>query len=261
MWVVRDADSTIYLFGTVHVLKPETQWRTPAVDAALKESSEVWLEVVDMDDPAEAQPLLMKYGVDRARPLSSLLTEAQRAQLAAAAAELGLQPQALEPMRPWLAALTLTLTHLQKEGFDPSKGVEQLLTAAAKAEGKPMKGLETLEQQLSFFAGLPEAVQVQLLGETIDDLPRGEALLDSMVEAWAVGDVPTLERVFVDELRDSPEFYDVLLVKRNEAWARQIQELLAGQGTSFIAVGAGHLVGPDSVQAKLAARGIKSERR
>lgn len=265
LWVVRDADSTIYLFGTVHLLKSATAWRTPKVDAALAESQEVWFELAETGDEAAstkvATELMPTLGLDMAQPLSSKLNEADRKRLADAAGSVGLPVAQLEPMRPWLAALTLTVVPILKAGYDPKLGVDSLLATAARAQNKPVRGLETMEQQFRFFADLPQALQVQMLREVLDDVERGPQMLDQLSAAWAAGDGEAFERLFVDELRDSPELYKVLIVDRNEAWAQAIAERMKGSGVSFVAVGAGHLAGPDSVQAKLAGRGIRAERR
>jgi uncharacterized protein YbaP (TraB family) len=265
LWVLRDADSTVYLFGTVHLLKRETAWRSQKVDRALAESQEVWFELAEAGDEAAsakvAAELLPRLGVDTARPLSSKLTEADRARLAAAAAGLGLPVAQLEPMRPWLAALTLALIPITKAGYDPNNGVDKLIATAARAQNKPVRGLETMEQQFRFFADLPPEVEMQVLREAIDDVERGPQVLDQLSAAWAAGDEKAFERLFVDELRDSPELYRVLIDQRNEAWAETIKQRMDGSGVSFVAVGAGHLTGPDSVQAKLARRGIRAERK
>ena len=265
LWVVKDADSTIYLFGTVHLLKSATAWRTPKVEAALKESQEVWFELAETGDEAAstkvATELMPKLGLDAAHPLSSKLNEADRKRLAEASASLGLPAAQLEPMRPWLAALTLSIVPIIKAGYDPKLGVDTLLATAARAQNKPVRGLETMEQQFRFFADLPPEIELALLREAMDDVERGPKVLDELSAAWANGDGEAFERLFVDELRDSPELYKVVIQDRNEAWAKAIAARLQGSGVSFIAVGAGHLAGPDSVQAKLAQRGIAAERR
>jgi uncharacterized protein YbaP (TraB family) len=265
LWVLRDADSTVYLFGTVHLLKSQTAWRSPKVERALAESQDVWFELAEAGDDAASEAaaaaLLPRLGFDAARPLSSRLTAADRKRLAAATQGLGLPPAQLEPMRPWYAAVNLTLLPILKAGYDPSLGVDSLIAKAARAQNKSVRGLETMEQQFRFLADLPPELEVQMLREVLDDVERGPEVLDQLSAAWAAGDTRTFERLFVDELRDSPELYRVLIDQRNEAWAEAIKQRMDGAGVSFVAVGAGHLTGPDSVQAKLARRGIKAERR
>jgi uncharacterized protein YbaP (TraB family) len=266
LWVVRDADSTIYLFGTVHLLREGTQWKTPKVAAALAESQELWVEIAEVGDQAASAAAMAKlvpqYGVDPGKPLSSKLDEADRARLAAAAAKFGMPAAQLEPLRPWLAALLLTVTSIQKSGYDPNLGVDVLLSRAAKADNKPIRAFETVEQQLRFFADFPPEIELQFLKQTLEDLDEGSAMLDQLSSAWAKGDLQTFDRLFAGEMRQqNPALYKVLIYDRNEAWAKAIQERLKGSGVSFVAVGAGHLAGPDSAQARLQARGISSVRK
>lgn len=260
LWVIRDKDSTLYLLGTVHVLKPDTVWRTPAIDKALAEADELWIEV-DTDDTAAMAPLVRKYGLDPANPLSSKLTPDQKARLDAAAASMGATGAAFEPLRPWMAGLQLSIGPLMKAGYDPASGVEAKLKAAAREAGKPIRTLESLEQQISFFGDLPPAVEMAFLLSALDEMDSGPAMLDALVAAWSAGDVQALNDLMVVEMAaDYPELYEALLVRRNTDWAGQIQTMLAGDGVSVIAVGAAHLVGDDSVQALLEKRGVKVER-
>ncbi|TCS12628.1 TraB/GumN family protein [Caulobacter sp. BK020] len=261
LWAIKDKDSTIYLFGTVHVLKPSTQWRSPKIAKAFQDADDVVMEIEQPEDPAATQALMLKYGVDRAAPLSGKLKPERYAKLQAAAQGMGFPPQALEPMRPWLAALTVSLTPLLKAGYDPESGVEKLLTAQAKAAGKPISAFETMEQQVRFFADMTPAQETELLDSTLDEIDDGPAKIDALVAAWAAGDQGELKRQMVDEMQDDyPDLYRLLLVNRNQDWARQLKTKLAGSGVSFVAVGAGHLTGPDSLQAQLAKLGIKTER-
>lgn len=261
LWAIKDHDSTIYLFGTIHVLRPDTQWRSPKIDEAFKRSGDLTLEIVGADDPAVMQPLILKYGLDPARPLSTRIGPEQFKRAAELAQDGGVPPQALEAMRPWLAAVSLSMTPVIKAGYDPRSGVEQVLAKAAKETGKTQAALETPEQQIRFFADMPAERETEFLRATLEDADEGVAKIDKMVVAWAAGDVAELESEFVTEMKGKyPELYDLLIVKRNEDWARQLKTKLAGSGVSFVAVGSGHLVGPDSVQAQLAKLGIKAER-
>lgn len=260
IWVVKDKDSTIYLLGTVHALKPDTVWRTPAIDKALGDASELWVEV-DTDDVAGMQSLIGKYGLDPAHPLSGKLTPDQLARFQAAVSGLGANPANLEPFRPWLAGLTLSVAPLLKGGFDPKSGVEEKLKAAARAGGKPIRTLESQEQQIRFFADLPPQVELEFLLSSLDDAGDAASMLDSLIAAWSAGDVDTLGALMNGELKTKyPALYDALLVRRNQDWAAKIDTLLKGQGVTVIAVGAAHLAGPDSVQVQLARRGLTAER-
>jgi uncharacterized protein YbaP (TraB family) len=260
LWAIKDKDSTIYLFGTIHVLKPTTEWRSARIAKAFREADEVVMEIEQPERASDVQALMAKYGVDETTPLSSKLAPQAYDKLRAATQAMGLSPESLESMRPWRAALTVSLTPLLRAGYDPESGVEKLLTAQAKASGKPISAFETLEQQVRFFADMAPAQEVHLLESALDEIDDGPAEIDALVAGWAAGDQTELKRQMVDGMRaDYPDVYKLLLVERNKDWARQLQARLAGSGVTFVAVGAGHLAGPDSVQAQLAKLGIKAK--
>lgn len=261
LWVIRDADSTLYLFGTVHVLRPDTAWGSAKVDAAFDSADRVIFEISNPDDQAAIQPLIQQYGISPTRPLSSLLTPEEIADLDRAAQSIGATAAQLDPLRPWLVGLSLSLAPVVKAGYDPKSGVELILKARAEAAGKPITGFETIDKQVSILAGLSESTQLDFLRATLDEFDNAATELDDLVAAWASGDVAGIERLGVDEMRDSSEeVYQALLVRRNADWAEQIDTLLDGSGTVFIAVGSAHLAGPDSVQALLEQRGIEVDR-
>ena len=260
LWVVKDADSTLYLFGSVHVLRPTTGWASPRVEAAFDSASDIWFEISNPDDQAAIMPLIQQHGLSPETPLSSRLTPQENAELDAAAQAMGASAAQLQPMKPWLAALSLSVAPLIKAGYDPKSGVELVLKARAEAAGKPIHGFETIDKQIGILAGLPDDVQLAFLRETLKDYENAATKLDEMVEAWARGDVAKLDRVTIKEMKDaSPALYQAVLVDRNTDWANKIQTLLEGSGTAFIAVGAAHLTGDDSVQAILQKRGMTVE--
>lgn len=260
LWVVKDADSTLYLFGSIHVLRPTTGWASPRVNAAFDSASDIWFEISNPDDQAAIIPLIQQHGLSPQTPLSSRLTPEEVAELDEAAKAIGASAAQMDIMKPWLAALSLSVAPLVKAGYDPKSGVEMALKARAEAAGKPIHGFETLDKQIGMLANLPDDTQLAFLRETLKNYDEATTMLDTMVSAWAQGDVATLDRVAVQEMKsDSPELYKVLLVERNTDWANQIQTMLQGSGTSFIAVGAAHLAGEDSVQAILKSRGVTVE--
>jgi len=261
MWVIKDTDSTIYLIGTMHLLKHDTEWNAEKVKKTVHESTELWLEVADLDNQAALAPLMAKFGMDAERPLSSKLNEEQRKKLEKIAGTYGFPVATLEPMRPWLAAVILAIGPIMKAGYDPKAGVERMLSAQAVAEGDKIRGFETAAEQLQILAGLSEAEQVAFLTSVLDDLEKGLDLLDKLAKAWIDGDTDTITRLSVDDMKkEAPTVYQKFIVQRNIAWSEKISGMLKGSGVQQIAVGAAHLVGPDSVQAQLAKRGIKAER-
>jgi len=256
MWVVKDADSTIYLLGTFHLTKPSMDWRSDKIDTAFEESDELWLEATDNGDVAALQGLVVKYGLDRAHPLSRKLSSDDWARVQSAAKVGGVPVTAVEQMRPWLAAVSLVVAPAVKQGYDPAKGADKLLEASAMAARKTIKTFETPEQQILMFASLSEESEVAMLVQSLDDLASSTNYVDRMADAWMAGDIGALEAMSVGRLKDAPELYDTMFVRRNLDWCDQIAAMMKGAGTSFIAVGAGHLVGDQSVPAILAERGF-----
>ena len=257
LWVVSDADSTIYLFGTVHVLRPDTAWGSPRLEAAFDSASEIWFEIDNPDDQAAIVPLIQQHGLSPDRPLSHLITTQDLNLLQLASSTVGSSAAQMDPFRPWLAALTLSVAPLVEAGYDPQSGVELTLRARAIHNGQPVKGLETLDEQIRILAGFSEPTQVAFLHATLESFDEAPVALDALVNAWASGDVASIERLGVDEMRNSgAEIYQSMLVRRNQNWAGQIQTMLEGSGVTFIAVGAAHLAGEDGVQEILKDRGV-----
>ena len=260
LWVVRDADTTVYLFGTIHVLKPGLTWFDEAVRAAFDKADELKLEIVEPDNQVMAG-LIATKGMSAAGPtLTMRLPVKERPVLARYMGQLGLPQASYDRMQPWLAATFLQVQSLAKVGYDPASGPEQVLTAAAKKAGKPVTGLETVEEQIGFFAGLSDRAQVAMLDETLDEMPRLQRSMSTMVDAWAAGRTEVIAKELNDSVTRSPETMRVLLTDRNARWAQWIKGRLAQPGTVFIAVGAGHLAGAGSVQADLAKLGVRAER-
>jgi uncharacterized protein len=261
MWVIRDKDSTIYLIGTLHLLRHEAEWDSAKVKTTVTESSELWLEVADIDDDAAAMPLIAKYGMDPEKTLSSRLNALQKEKLAKVAATYGVPQKILEPMKPWMAALTFSVLPWLKAGYDPKAGIDRFLKGQAEKEGDKIFGFETSEEQIRFLADLPESEQVAFLDQTLSDVEKGVTQIEKLAKAWIDGDNETIASFLIKELKEeAPSLYEKLVVQRNIAWSNKIAEILKGSGVQQIAVGAAHLAGPDSLQVQLAKRGIKAER-
>jgi uncharacterized protein YbaP (TraB family) len=260
LWVVKDADTTIYLFGTVHVLKPGLSWFDDGVKKAFDASDTLVLELV-MPPDAEMQKIVSDLGTHPpGKPLPDELPPVEAARMRAALPEYGLSPDALDNSDPWLAATMLSVLPLRQLGYDDKQGAELILTDAARAAGKKIVGLETARQQLGYFDALPLPAQRKLLIETIDDMPQAGSKIDQAVAAWRKGDADGLARLVNADMASSPEVSEALLIRRNRNWADWISRRMQQPGTVFLAVGAGHLAGSASVQAELAKRGLKVER-
>lgn len=261
LWQVRDEDTTIYLFGTVHVLKPGTEWFKDGVKRAFDRSDELVLEIVEPENPqAMAATMAHKGLASDGVKLSDRLTPDMRGKYQAAMAANGLPWQMFEPFNPWMAGMALAVKPLEKLGYQADLGAEKVLTVAAKAAGKKVGALETVEQQLGYFAGLPIDSQVKFLNATVDGLPEMDEEFSRLIKHWQEGDPAKLAAEMNESLEATPELAQVLLIQRNGNWAKWIKERLARPGTVFIAVGAGHLAGKGSVQDQLKALNVASIR-
>jgi uncharacterized protein len=259
LWVAKGPHATVYLFGTIHVLHKDQRWKSPAVAAALAQSQEIWLEVPHLNDEAETRRVTAQLGFDPQHPLSSVLAAKDLARLDRVARAIGVAQgeKAFEPMRPWLVAVALEGALIKHAGYDPQSGVEAQLLRDQAVAGKPIRGFETFAQQMHFFADMSEKLEIDLLDNTLQDFDKGASDLNALVVAWSDGDQATIAHIMVDELKEPfPALYRTILVDRNAAWAKKIAALLQGSGVDFVAVGAAHLAGADSVQHMLERRGI-----
>lgn len=251
LWVVKDEDTTIYLLGTVHVLKPRTHWFDEGVREAFDASDELVTEIAP-PDTAAIGALAARLGARGGPPFP--------AKVDAAARRLGMAEGAVDRLEPWLAALTLARLALSKAGYDADAGVEAALHEAAENAGKQVYALETARSQLMLFDGLSGAAQSALLDATVNELPETAERTRRFVEAWGAGDAETVGAEMTHAMAASPEIAETLVARRNVRWADWVQRRMNQSGTVFMAVGAGHLAGKGSVQELLSERGLKVER-
>src|SRR3954462_6958770 len=260
LWVVRDADTTIYLFGTFHLLDGRP-WFNDEISTAFDASQELVMEAILPDNPAPLQPLILHYAVDPSRTLSSRLTPAQNAALAHALNGVHIPPAAFDRFEPWFVSMTLTVLGAQQLGISGEAGPETILTDAAHARHMPIAELEGMETQLRMLDAMPEPMQLELLDQTLKENDEIAAKLAPMLAAWSAGDVERLAALSnEDETEQDRALHRLLFTTRNANWAHWVEERMARPGIVFVAVGAGHLAGADSVQAVLAAHGLRVER-
>lgn len=259
MWKVADEDTTIYLFGTVHVLPKDVEWYDTTIDTALQ-SADIIVTEIPMDSSADAamQQLSMQKGMLPAgTTLRSLLNAEQTTAYTAAMGKIGIPVEAFDPLKPWMAGLTFTVLPLMQQGFSPESGVEKVLLS--KAPGKATGALETIEFQLGIFDGMDQEAQVKFMLEAADGMDEAAPMLNRMVAEWVKGDADSLAAVMNEGMTD-PAVAEALLYSRNANWAEWIDTRLDEPGTVFIAVGAGHLAGAKSVQDMLSEKGISVTR-
>jgi uncharacterized protein YbaP (TraB family) len=259
LWKVSDADTTIWLFGTIHALPEGLDWFDGEVRQAFDQSHELVTEITQAD-PVEMQQLVLTHAMlPQGESLRGMLSPAQKAAYEREMAKLGLPLQAFDGYEPWYAAIALSTLPLIRSGYDSQHGVEQVLDAQAKALGRPHGALETPAYQIGLFDSLPLDAQKRYFAEVVEQLPTVPEQIGEIVAAWRKGDAEALARL-MNAQEDDPALIEMLLIRRNKAWADWVKTRLDTPGTVFVAVGAGHLAGPGSLQDQLAARGITTQR-
>ena len=253
LWRVTGTNNTVFLLGSIHLLRAGDHPLPRAIDDAYDEAEVVVMEL-DMDDidPVFTQAAFNRAGVlNDGRTLRELMGEEYYRDAESAASAIDIPLDMLDRSEPWLAAMTVELMMLYRIGFDPMLGVEMTMTTRATADGKPIEGLETVDEQLGFLDELPIAAQREMLLQTLQQGVGLENSIDTLVAAWRYGDTATLERELLSGIEAQEELHDALIVQRNRRWASTIGTWLDHEQDYLVVVGALHLVGGDGVPALL----------
>ena len=250
LWAVADADTTIYLFGTIHLLPDQFQWRTPAFREAEAKSQGLVIETIV--DPAHPQPMMdalmhLGFAPGQLPPLRDRVPPAKRQALLDAIAKSGIPEKQFNQMKTWTAAFQLLQVQFREMGLIGTEGPETVLRQDFAALGKPVDQLETNADQLGFFDRLPEASQRQLLEGAIEPIAAARQEFDGMFSAWSRADVKGVAKSFNEDLSGAPDVQKALIHQRNANWSKWIEQRMGQPGTIMVAVGAGHLAGKDSV--------------
>lgn len=263
LWEVKDKDTTVYLFGTIHLLpKDQSAWRTPKFDKAVQNSQTLVLEtLIDTANPQQLGSIMAALGYSSGLPpIADRVPAAKRPQLEAAIAKTQIPRAMFDRMETWAASFTLLGVQFQMLGVEGEQGVEAVLRKSFAAAGKPVGELETNREQLSYFDRLPEEAQRNLLEGSIENPEAMRSQFAQMLQAWLSGDVKSIGNSFNKDLEGSPELKAALLTRRNYNWSQWIERRMTQPGTVMVAVGAGHLAGDGSVQQYLQSRGYKVRR-
>ena len=261
VWIVRDKDSELILFGSVHLLPPGMDWRPPALTRALKAADDVWFELpIDPSTEAETQRLAAELGVLAPdQSLFKLLPKADGERLIRVAEKYGADVAVLDRLKPWLADVALSAAAYKKAGADGQDGVEKAVAAAVPA-GARRRAFETAQDQINILAGAPMADQIASLAETLEEMETKPDEFDILLRAWMAGDLKALDREALAPLRTaSPDLFRRLVTDRNAHWTQVLDARLKGKGKTVVVVGMGHLIGPDGVPARLRALGYQVE--
>lgn len=259
MWLAEGANNRVYLLGSVHLLRQQDHPLPAAMEAAYDDAEALLMEL-DMDDldATRIQALTNQLGVIQdERTLRDFMAADDYEQAARAAAALDIPFEMLQKTEPWFAAITIEQLVLMRLGFNPLYGIEMHMTMKATQDGKPIEGLETIDEQLSFLDNLSADAQIDLLLQTLDEGGNIASMMDDMIRAWRDGDVKYLEDNMLDDMSQYPELFEVIVSRRNQRWVQSIEALLDDDDDYLVVVGALHLIGDVGVPTLLARRGVK----
>jgi uncharacterized protein YbaP (TraB family) len=257
VWVVKDKNSEIVLFGSIHILPPNLDWAPPALDRALKAADDIWFELpIDPQSEAETAALAVKQGsLPPDGSLFKLLSPADSALMSKVAQAYDISPALLDRLEPWLAEIVMAGGAYRKVGAEASSGVEKIIAAMATPRAR-RKAFETPAEQIDLLSGGSRAEQIDSLRETMQELDDHPDEYAALVKAWMEGDVAALDREALAPIRkSSPDLFRRLVTERNARWAAVLDARMKGAGRTVVVVGIGHLIGPDGVPARLRALG------
>jgi len=259
VWVVHSGQTTIVLFGSIHLLPAGLDWRPPELDAALASASELWFELpIDAATNDEAaQQSIERGALPKGRSLIAMMTADEAKRLVDAGVSLSCAPEALDRMQPWMADLTLSVAEDARGGASASDGVEGQVQASTPPTIS-RRAFETASQQIGFLAGTPVKDQLASLNWTVSEIEEDPTSYRRVVDEWMSGDLAGLKHDALDPLRQvSPTLFARLIDGRNRHWASVLEARLKKPGSAVVVVGVGHLIGPGGVPALLRARGFE----
>lgn len=261
VWIVKDADSELVLFGSVHVLPARLDWQPSRLRSALGKADDVWFELPI--DPATqsrvAQIALEKGLLPKGVCLSQKLSVAGRARLDRVAVRAGIRPEQLEAFKPWLAEASLSVADFHQQGARPQEGVEQVLSAQLSADVQ-RRAFETPDQQIEFLANVSEAEQIASFEDTLRRMDEEPDAYETLISSWMASDLVALEREALLPIKEqTPKLYKTLIRDRNQRWVEVIRHRLSGHGRTVVVVGVGHLLGKEGVPERLRRLGYRVE--
>jgi uncharacterized protein len=263
LWELHGKHNTVYILGSIHVLRPSDYPLAPVVLDAYGNASSIFMEVnlAEVDPLRMQTELLASARLPEGKTLPVIMGDARYKRAQALAREVGIDLGIFDAFAPWFAAEAISQLQLQQLGFEPKSGVEMFFLERARADGKSVAGLETVHDQIALFDALSMDQQANYLISSLEeahDLPKE---VDAMVHAWASGDTQWFADQLKSDIGRDPALYDSVLVARNRKWVPKIEALLNDDKNYLVIVGTGHLVGGSSVIALLKKDGIAAAQR
>lgn len=261
LWRARSDTTTMYLLGSVHVMKPEAYPLAVVVETAFAASSVAVFEVdLGAEGTAEAALGALAAGMlPDGKTMPDVVSAETWRLVERRAREVGLDPGGLKRLRPWMAATTLALAELQEAGYSPDDGVDRHFFRRASERGMEVVGLETVEFQLRLLADLTPEQDEAFLLQTVRELDTVIPMVDELIESWRGGRVGEVAALLAEGFDEHPDLFRRLVSDRNANWLPRLEELLRGPGPVFVVVGSLHLVGGDGLIELLRSKGYRVE--
>lgn len=262
LWQVKGRAGEVTIFGSVHLLRPGLDWLHGSVAKAAYGAETLTLEIHKTAEvEAKIQALTAAHGLfPPDQSLDQAVPRDLYGRALAIATGLGIPEDRFRQLKPWSASLMIGVATILKLGFDPGLGVDETLTQRLTARGVPIRSLETADDVIAALAKHPLPIQTEMLRQAIADYAQSEQLLDDLTQAWATGDLDSLDRLLHANMKTLPAFHQAVIVDRNRQWLPQIKALIDMPGRHMLVVGVGHLVGEDSLIDMLEADGYTVKR-
>ncbi len=249
LWELHGKHNTVYLLGSIHVLRPSDYPLAPAVLEAYANSKSVVMEInlAEMDSQDVQSEMLSSAMLPEGKSLPDILGSRRYARAQSLAHDVGVELSTFDQFAPWFAAEAISQLQLMQLGFQPESGVEMYFADRARTDGKSLSGLETAHDQIALFQGLSMDAQADYLVTSLEQAHELPKEVDDMVHAWQRGDVAWFATEMASEFGKDPALYQSVLAARNRKWVPEIEALLNDDKNYLVIVGTGHLVGRDSV--------------
>lgn len=261
LWKATKDQHTIYVQGSVHVLKAENYPLDPAIEQVYAESGTLVFEadLKEMTSPETQKMIMSKAVFEHGRTLKSELSPDVYALLAAELKETGMPEAAVQSFKPWFVSILILVPRMQAMGLNPELGLDQYFYRKATADGKKVVGLESLEFQFNLFDTLSDEDQDAFTRYFLKDLKQNLTMIPEILAAWKNGDIETLNGIFTEGFKEYPDMFDQFLTRRNRDWVRKLSQMPAAEKPVMVVVGAGHLGGETGLVALLEAEGFTLE--
>jgi uncharacterized protein YbaP (TraB family) len=263
LWKVRNGETTIYILGSLHIVPPGFRWQAPEIDTAMR-AADTFVFEVPVDDEAlqHQKDFIIRNGLlPSGKSLRAVLSRFEFQTYSRILTDAGLRPEQYVRYRPWLAAVIVGLAYVHRRDITTLRGVDDVIIGYAQSQGKELRYLESIEQQMELLMLGNDTSQVRALKQMISALPNARSRSEDLLTTWASGDAKRFDAMIDADFAGHSEARDLLISNRNRAWLGRLATLLETPGkTALVTVGAAHLGGPSGLIALLCGQGHDVQR-